>query len=211
MAKGWLFLGRNKQSKTEAVNVDNGALEVKTVGNIVADAYYTWGWVNGTGTGATNLRGETTDWRMAKGANEKTLALTETGVNLSSAQIGYDHLNYTSFEGGIDTWVGIPLAASGYRSFRVNMQGNLDVDCNISAYLHPEIDGLLNGQNIAMGLLSQTILNNEIFSGSSFQFGNKGFDPLDYNTWPSGFLVVRISPATIPTSGSIRLGIERQK
>ena len=35
MAKGWLFLGRNKQSKTEAVNVDNGALEVKTVGNIV--------------------------------------------------------------------------------------------------------------------------------------------------------------------------------
>ena len=34
MAKGWLFLGRNKQSKTEAVNVDNGALEVKTVGNI---------------------------------------------------------------------------------------------------------------------------------------------------------------------------------
>ena len=36
MAKGWLFLGRNKQSKTEAVNVDNGALEVKTVGNIVS-------------------------------------------------------------------------------------------------------------------------------------------------------------------------------
>ena len=36
MAKGWLFLGRNKQSKTEAVNVDNGALEVKTVGNIAA-------------------------------------------------------------------------------------------------------------------------------------------------------------------------------
>ena len=36
MAKGWLFLGRNKQSKTEAVNVDNGALEVKTVGNIGA-------------------------------------------------------------------------------------------------------------------------------------------------------------------------------
>ena len=35
MAKGWLFLGRNKQSKTEAVNVDNGALEVKTVGNKV--------------------------------------------------------------------------------------------------------------------------------------------------------------------------------
>ena len=36
MAKGWLFLGRNKQSKTEAVNVDNGALEVKTVGNKVS-------------------------------------------------------------------------------------------------------------------------------------------------------------------------------
>ena len=40
MAKGWLFLGRNKQSKTEAVNVDNGALEVKTVGNNVLDTLY---------------------------------------------------------------------------------------------------------------------------------------------------------------------------
>lgn len=177
---------------------------------ISANAQFTYGWAAGANN-ATSFKGDLTDILFAKGDTEVALK-TGTILNPSSTGSAVPFLGFSAFSNGQATWVGVPIAAKGYRTFHVAINSSMNQDFDISAYLLPEIAGDFNGGNISNRLLMQTLFTSEILSnGATIDFGPGGMDNQVYSAWPQGFLVVKIAPTTIPTSGVLRFGVERQK
>lgn len=183
---------------------------LKSGSEIAANAQFTYAWAAGI-VNTTSFKGDLSDILFAKGANEGSLK-SGTILNPASTGSAMPFLSYAAFTDLQPTWIGVPIASKGYRTFHVAINSNLNQDLNISAYLLPEIAGDFNGGNIANRLLMQTLLGEEILSsGATIDFGPGGLDRQTYSAWPCGYLVIKISSVNAPTSGAIRFGVERQK
>ncbi|WP_303984666.1 hypothetical protein [Niallia circulans] len=178
--------------------------------NVSASSQYTYGWVAGANN-VTSFKGNLTDFIFAKGENEGSLGRGVV-LNPSNPASAVPYLGYLAFTSGQPTWIGIPIASKGFRTFHASLQSSMNQDFDISAYLLPEISGDFNGGNIANRLLIQTLFTSEILSnGATLNFGPGGIDKQLYSPLPLGYLVIKVSPTTIPTDGVLRFGVERQK
>ena len=192
----------------------NKRYEVETK---IVEAYadYTWGYVNGFG-GATGILGDDIgyrDWKVAKiadGSNDEA-SLSTVGKYIDSVTDATTYFSFGAFNGTNKIWLAVPIAVSGYRTFRVNITSSLNTDQNIYAYLVPNIDGLIPS-NIATSLFAHTILTAEPLSTSGFlEFGPGGKDLSVFYAGPQGYLLIKFVDVAGPTSGNLRVGIERQK
>jgi len=184
------------------------------VQEVEAGSVYTWGYANGYG-GASGIKGDVSDWLFAKGTDESALANgTTLYAGIATSQIA-QFLGFQGVSTSGSTWIAVPIAAAGYRTFRVNMTGNLNQDVNVTGWLMPDANGEFNGINISTSggpLFAQAVVTAEVLNSSApLQFGPGGKDLTVFYAGPIGWLVLQIAKTTNPTSGNLRVGVERQR
>lgn len=180
-----------------------------------ADADY--GYIIGFNSAAFK-KGNTEDWVFGKGVNEGVLL--SAPITIDTQALAVSTLGFAAWSGTNDVWLGVPIAADGWRTFGVSLTSSLSADLNVSAYLVPEINdpnGFLGSNITVVGgplfafpvLPVDTIL--AASNGGPLIFAGGGSDGSLFTAFPQNYLVVRFQKTTTPASGNIRVGISRQK
>ena len=202
---------------TSSKRAPNYFVAVSEDGSVGLSSGASYGYINGFNS-AASLKGEFSDWIFAKGVNEGFLQSAPTKI--TDPPTAVTMMGFGAWSGTGDIWLGVPIAAAGWRTFGVSLTSSLSHDLNVSAYLVPEINdpaGFLGSNITVVGgplfafpvIPAATILTAS--NGGPLVFAGGGTDGGLFTAFPQNYLLIRFQKTTTPTSGNIRIGIARQR
>lgn len=174
------------------------------------------GFTVGIVKGATELGcdGETADWYAVRHASND-LEATDT-LDGTANVAKYFYAANAAFNGD-PIYVKIPVMVSGWREWMFNFINNLGVSVTVDVYAvgsnAPYSFGSATAYPIASAVDAQQIITSDIVAnGGSSQVGMGGKTQTDACTWPVGWLVIKLTPASDPGGvGGMTLMVRRSR
>jgi len=167
---------------------------------------YKYGFVAGYSTGF--IGGDTADWYALRNAVD--VDATDV-LNTLANMLTYFHTDGSVFN-TTPVWVKIPIMASDFRNFIATIVNYLGVNMTVDAYAVPIKGQTWTGvqTNIAALISHQIVAAQVLADGDALAFGPGGVTLSAPSQWPIGWLVIKMTPASLPASNkNWRLAVMR--